>query len=187
MESKYTKYTIIEIVPVELKSYKTPLYTIINSILLWFWLIIYYFYINIKLLLTSLTDWISLHKTKYTTTTKHNEIIRTIKNDEDLESKHLEKIDEYIMNNENFVSEVQVFKGKIAFNILKELLISDEVVFDNIDGNFAKEVGSIVLRKEKITFTSSEKTNHLSGKTILVRSFSKPVEMFLNFMLKKIF
>ena len=183
MESKYTKYSIIELVPVEIKSYDTPLYTIVNSIILWIWLIAFYVYMNVKAISKSIKSFIFLHKRKYTTYKPLNEESKNI-NDEESEFFKLDKV---VIKKDFIKSEVETYNGKTAVKMFKILIDSDEVIKNNINEKLIKNIGSFVLRKETIFFNENDENVALKDQVILVRAVSYPVKLFLNFFLKKIF
>lgn len=182
MKCKYTKYSIIELVPFEIKSEKTPLFTIINSLLLWIWLFLYFAYMNVTALFSKGKDVSKLYKNKYFSSKKHNEKEYNL-----LQTESPAQILEMKIENESIEQiSSEVFKGKDAILILKTL-IEEKAIESNFDLSILEKIGSIVLRKDIVEVNMSEQDcKLLSEKIFLVRVISKPVQMFLNVMLLKI-
>jgi len=184
MECKYIKYTIVEIVPTELKSYNTPLFTIVNSIFLWFYLFIYYIFFFIKSIYLNFSNILVLFKNKYSQVNSHNEENSSF-DIPDYERKLLSFTEDI----EFVESYSEVFKGKTAKLMLDILRKDTDVLKGNLDKFNFKRMGSFILRKELITVNLSGeiKNCEIENKVILTRSFSKPVAAYLKFMLQKIF
>jgi len=191
MECKYTKYTIIEMVPYELKSRKTPLYTILNSILLWGWLILYFIYKLINSILNKKYSFFKLFKRKYEHKEPAKESIKSLS--KDITEEELLDID--ILNSNKTENdhidilniETEEFRSKHSMKILKKILEKNELSIGNFDRNRIKEIGSFVLRKDIITVKDIEDKKNICNKILLVRSISEPVKMYMDFMLRKIF
>jgi len=193
MECKYIKYTIIELVPYELKSRKTPLYTILNIILLWSWLFIYLIYIFLSKIVninkkSSFFDFFSFFKSKYNHTKPANEVVKTINK----EKTNCESLDTCIMNecdDSTYIINIETteFNSKHSLKILKKILEKEDLNISNFDRDKIREIGKFILRKDIVTVNISEKNSRICNKTLLVRSISDPVNMYMKFMLKKIF
>lgn len=179
MECKYTKYSIIEIVPVELKSYKTPLITIINSVFLWLYLIFSYFYKIIHDLFENRENFKNLFKNKYKQNTNHLDHTEGGLEEEEV------LIDSMVVENRYLHSENEIIKGKKAKKTLKELLENDNVKKIDLDFVNSKEFGSFVLRKEIITAELNEEScNKIKDKIILVRVISNTVRDYIDMVPK---
>lgn len=182
MKCKYTKYSIIELVPFEIKSEKTPLFTIINSLFLWVWLFSYFIYLNFLALFSKSKEISKLYKNKYTSPKKYNEKeFNLLKIESPAQALEMNIQNESI---EQISSEV--FKGNNAVSILKAL-IKEKVIESNFDLSILEKIGSIVLRKDVVEINMSEQDCELlNEKIFLVRVISEPVQKFLNIMLYKI-
>jgi len=176
---KYTKYSIIEIVPFELKSKKTPLYTIVNSSLLWLWLISYFIY---RFFTSKFGFLYKFFSSKYNQKNKHNESINTLHED-------LSEIEYIDLNNETNIINIEstIFKRKHAFKILSVIVEENLSIMKDIKIEDIDKIDSFVLRKDIIEIEFNENTESICGEIILTRSISKPVKMFMGFMNKKIF
>lgn len=183
MECKYTKYTVIEIVPIELKSYKTPLYTIFNSILLWIYLILYFIYDFITKIFNRGKSIKGYFSNKYSQVKIHKESV--VYNNPD----SLELIDQLIMESSKglprFISsESEIFKGSSAKKIFENLYEDSSVLKSSFVDYDLRIMGSYIIRKEIILIESEFE---IENRIILTRAFSRPVKIYLDFMLKKIF
>ena len=187
MECKYTKYTIIEIVPFELKSKKTPLYTIVNSILLWTWLIIYFLYLNISALFDKTKSFKRIYEKKYESKNIPNEEVKSLRSEplieEELDHKLWTNPEEFEVVN---IQTEEFSNSKIAFKIIEELINNHEITLKNFKKEDIDKIGKFVLRKEIITLNISEEKDFICGKILLVRAISDPVKKFMDFMFKKI-
>jgi len=185
MECKYTKYTVLEVVPIELKSYNTPLYTIWNSILLWIFLGGYYIYTLGLALKNKVNGLKNLFAKKYEHKGPH---LETEAISEDMLLTDIEILDLDIKKSKFIKSESEVFVGKGAKKIFDYLFEDKEVLktaFEKID---LRLLGNFSLRKDIIYFEAENEDicNKMKDKIILTRSHSKPVKVYLDFMLKKI-
>jgi len=184
MECKYYKYTIIELVPFEIKSHKTPLYTIVNSLLLWAWLIFYFVYENVSAIFSKRKSFKRIYENKYKHKSKANEKTSRLTKEETL----IEEIDRGVFsdNMDNLVGiSTEHFNSKYAYKILKTLVEEDKIDILNIKEEDISKLGKFVLRKDTI-FVDSQDCESISEKVILTRAISKPVQIFLDFMFKKI-
>jgi len=184
MECSYVKYNIIEFVPVEIKSRRTPLFTIVNSILLWSWLLCFFIYMNIVALFDKRKSIKLLYKNKYTTKKPANDSPVSMRRKALAE----EGIDRRVWREEFEIVEIksQIFKRKQAKTILKELLENEEYgAISDFDPELIQDIGAFTLRKDVITI-ETDTPELIQDKIIITRSISKPVQMFLDFALYKI-
>jgi len=181
MKVQYTKYTIIEVVPVEIKSYKIPLVTFLNSFFLW----IYLFWVFIKTSVFKKISPIKMVASKYSSKNRHNEIIIEDPKNENVEYKLMATE----FNSKDDINRVQsssiIYKKKDAKKLLKELLSDDNVIQYNVSVLNNKTFGSFLIREDQILFdTENSEYKNINGKKILTRSVSIPVKNYINFLNK---